>query len=83
MPGFTVEFELPLHGKLALVTEASRGLGEGIAFELARRGASVRLLGADILNSETDVQTGRLGICITQQQRENRSTSTENTILAT
>ncbi|KAK8051722.1 NAD(P)-binding protein [Apiospora rasikravindrae] len=37
------EFRLPLEGKLAIVTGASRGLGEGIAFELARRGASVAL----------------------------------------
>lgn len=34
---------LPLQGKLAIVTGASRGLGEGIAFELASRGASVVL----------------------------------------
>ncbi|ORY58089.1 3-ketoacyl-acyl carrier protein reductase [Pseudomassariella vexata] len=37
------EFKLPLSGKLALITGASRGIGEGIAFELARRGASVIL----------------------------------------
>ena len=32
---------LPLLGKLAIITGASRGIGYGIAYELARRGASV------------------------------------------
>ena len=35
---------LPLQGKTAIVTGASRGLGAGIAFELGRRGANVNAL---------------------------------------
>ncbi|KAH9994594.1 NAD(P)-binding protein [Xylariaceae sp. FL0662B] len=37
------EYTLPLLDKVALVTGASRGIGEGIAYELARRGATVIL----------------------------------------
>ncbi|KAF3015068.1 hypothetical protein E8E14_011178 [Neopestalotiopsis sp. 37M] len=50
------DYELPLEGKLALVTGASRGIGEGIAFELASRGASVVLAYASP-SSEAKINT--------------------------
>ncbi|KAF7539535.1 hypothetical protein G7054_g2028 [Neopestalotiopsis clavispora] len=50
------DYKLPLEGKLALVTGASRGIGEGIAFELASRGASVVLAYASP-SSEAKINT--------------------------
>lgn len=41
MGDLTNQFALPLQGKLAIVTGASRGIGAGLAWELARRGANV------------------------------------------
>ncbi|MEU0126387.1 SDR family oxidoreductase [Streptomyces sp. NPDC006289] len=37
----------PLHGRVAVVTGAARGVGEAMARELARRGATVALLGRE------------------------------------
>lgn len=44
---------LPLHGKTAIVTGASRGIGAGIAIELGRRGADVISPNPESSNIET------------------------------
>ncbi|OTB00568.1 hypothetical protein M426DRAFT_75740 [Hypoxylon sp. CI-4A] len=46
------DYSLPLLGKVALVTGSSRGIGEGIAVELAHRGATVHLTYVSLRSEE-------------------------------
>lgn len=54
---------LPLQGKVAIVTGASRGIGAGLAMELARRGAKVGLVGSSHHNN---------GLCINRSRSSTR-----------
>ena len=56
-----VDWERPLAGKTALVTGASRGIGQAIAETLHRDGASLVLLDVPALSDDLQEVAGRLG----------------------
>ncbi len=55
-----LDWERPLEGKMALVTGASRGIGEAIATTLHRDGAKLVLLDVPALSDDLEQVAGRL-----------------------
>ena len=57
-----------LHGKVAIVTGASRGIGAQVAFELAKRGAKVRDFTATLASASISIlSTGSYNLYLAKQ----------------
>jgi 3-oxoacyl-[acyl-carrier protein] reductase len=66
---------LPLKGKVAIVTGGSRGIGAGIAIELGRRGADVRL--SPLPNGQAAINSPRKQIILLHSSKSSESLAHE------